>query len=264
MKLGIFDSGLGGLMIAEAINRHFEALDTVYLGDTLHLPYGNRSEGTIYECTRAAMDFLLGAQGCRLVIVACNTASAAALRRLQQEWLPRYYPERRILGVVVPTLEAALERGARHIGLIGTNYIVRSEIYPQELRKINPNIRFEQQATPLLVPLIEHEGEEWLESVLARYLAPLLAHGIETLILGCTHYVCLKDMIRSQTGLDVISQDEIIPLKLEDYLHRHSEIDGDLDREGRRDFYVTDLTDNYVKSAQHIYGAPIDIRGAVL
>ncbi|MEZ5919043.1 MAG: glutamate racemase [Alphaproteobacteria bacterium] len=214
MKLGIFDSGLGGLMIAEAINRHLSALDTVYLGDTLHLPYGNRSEDTIYECTRAAMEFLLGAQDCRLVIVACNTASAAALRRLQQEWLPVHYPERRILGVVVPTLEAALERGARHIGLIGTNYIVHSEIYPQELRKINPAIRFEQQATPLLVPLIEHDGAPWLDSVLAHYLAPLLAQQVETLILGCTHYVCLKETIRTQTGLDVISQDEIIPLEV--------------------------------------------------
>lgn len=264
MKLGVFDSGLGGLIVAKALREHFPDLDMVYLGDTLHLPYGNRSEAAIYAYTLKAMKYLFEQQDCALIIVACNTASAAALRRLQQTWLAENYPERRILGVVVPTLEAALDRGFENIGLIGTNYIVHSGVYAQELQKINPRIKLVQQKTPLLVPLIEHEGAFWLESVLDHYLKPLLAQNIESLLLGCTHYACLKEIIRRRVDVDVISQDEIIPFKLEDYLQRHPEMDSKLGNTGLSLFYVTDLTQSYKDSACEIYGSDINIQTAVL
>jgi glutamate racemase len=229
MKLGIFDSGLGGLLIAKSIQDRMPDLDIIYLGDTLHLPYGNRSEQAIYSYTRACVDYLFK-QECELVIVACNTASASALRKLQQGYLKENYPGRRILGVVVPMIEAALDRGHHNIGLIGTNYTVHSNVYEEELRKINPSIKLSQVNTPLLVPLIEYDGLEWVDSVLKRYLKPLEEEKIESLLLSCTHYVCLKDRIRKEFGMDVLSQDEIIPLKLENYLERHPEINARISR----------------------------------
>ncbi|MCC6597422.1 MAG: glutamate racemase [Alphaproteobacteria bacterium] len=261
MKLGVFDSGLGGILITRAIREHIPDIDILYLGDTLHVPYGNRSEKAIYTYAERCIDYLFK-QDCQLIVMACNTASASALRRLQQEYLPRHYPHRRILGVIVPTIEYALERGYTNIGLIGTNYTVRSEVYREELRKINPAIRIHQINTPLLVPLIENNGMKWVEDVLDDYLAPLLTKNIETLILSCTHYVCLKDLIRQRYGLHVIAQDEIIPLKLAEYLERHPEISTVLSRTGQTDFCVTDLTQNYLESASFFYQSPVQLTHA--
>lgn len=259
MKLGIFDSGLGGIQITRAIRQALPEIDITYLGDTLHLPYGNRSEAAIYHYTRNCMQALLD-EGCPLVIVACNTASASALRKLQQEYLPKAYPERRILGVVVPTIEYAIEQGHTRIGLIGTNYTVHSNVYPEELSKINPDIEILQVNTPLLVPLIEYEGMAWIEEVLDSYIKPLLEKNIQTLILSCTHYVCLKDLIRKRYKIDVISQDEIIPLKLQDYLRRHPEIESKIGKNAAAEFRVTDLTPNNAKAAENLYGAPIKLQ----
>ncbi len=257
MKLGVFDSGLGGVLIARAIREAFPELDIVYLGDTVHLPYGNRSEGSIYECAKACMEALF-AQDCNLIIMACNTASASALRRLQQEYLPGAYPDRRILGVVVPTIEEAIDRGYSKLGLIGTNYTVSSNVYPEELQKINPEISIVQKNTPLLVPLIEHDGGAWLDDVLADYLKGF--EDVETLLLGCTHYVHLKDRIRARYDFDVLSQDEIIPRKLGQYFDNHPEIYDVIDRGGRNDFYVTDLTPHYEASASELFGKAITLK----
>lgn len=258
MKLGVFDSGMGGVLIAGAIRRFMPDIDMVYLGDTLHLPYGNRSEGAIYTYAERCIDYLLR-RDCQLIVMACNTASASALRRLQQGYLAERYPSRRVLGVVVPTIEYALDMGHTNIGLIGTNYTVRSNVYEAELRKINPDIRIHQVNTPLLVPLIENGGMKWAGSVLDDYLAPLLDKGIEALVLSCTHYVCLKDMIRERYGLKVISQDEIIPVKLVDYLRRHPETDGLISRGGQTEFLVSDLTQGYLESAGFFYGGPVKL-----
>ena len=243
MKLGIFDSGLGGLIIAKAVHDHMPDLDIVYLGDTLRLPYGNRSDDAIYEFTRQCVEFLFS-QDCNLVVIACNTASARALRRLQQEWLPgANYPGRNVLGVIVPTLEAALDHGYHNLGLIGTNATVNSGIYPEELKKVSEKIDITQKATPLLVPLIENEGEAWLGDVLEHYLEPLKARGCECILLGCTHYALLKNQIRKHLGqgIEVLSQDEIIPAKLADYLERHSEYADEISRGGTIEFYVSDI-----------------------
>lgn len=257
MKIGIFDSGLGGLLIARAIRDRLPDYDLVYLGDTLHMPYGPRSADAIYDYSRRAMDFLLNEQECRLVILACNSASVSALRRLQQDYLPAHAdPSRRILGVVVPTLERAAEGRHHRIGLLGTNQTIASRVYEEELRKINPAIRLYAQAAPLLVPLIEHDGMAWLPQVLDTYLAPLKAQGIDSLILGCTHYSYIKAEIAAILGpaVTLLSQDDIIPDKLADYLNRHPEIETTLTKTGHIEFYMTDITENYSLHAAHIFG----------
>ena len=260
MKLGIFESGLGGVMIAKAIRDAIPDIDLCYLGDTLHIPYGNRSEDAIFEYTKACVEHLFDVQDCALVILACNTASASALRKLQQTWLPDAYPDRRILGVVVPTIEYAIDRGHQKIGLIGTNYTVKSNVYEEELRKINPDIRIFQINTPLLVPLIEYDGMQWVDDVLGRYIAPLIDEGIEALVLSCTHYVCLKDRIRERYGVEVYAQDEIIPEKLADYLRRHPEIDALIGKGGETGFFVSDITDHYRATASEYYDQQIDLK----
>ena len=241
-------------MIARSIRAHFPDIDIVYLGDTLRVPYGNRSTDAIYKFCKQAMDVMFGELDCRMVIMACNTASASALRQLQQEYLPESYPDRRILGVVVPTIEHALDNGYKRLGLIGTNYTVRSNVYEEELQKIDPAIEIHQMNTPLLVPLIENDGDAWIDDVLDSYLQPLIEKGIDALILSCTHYVCLKERIRNTYGIDVISQDEIIPLKLEQYFDRHSGIFADIGRAGSDAFYVTDLTPEYQNKMREHYG----------
>ncbi len=262
MKLGIFDSGLGGLLIAKAVREEITDIDIVYFGDTLHLPYGNRSSQTIYEYSKSAIEFLFETQNCNLIITACNTVSASALRQLQQEYLPNSdYSNRRILGVVVPTLECAIDAGCKNIGLIATNYTVNSNIYAQELQKLDPSINIFQVNTPLLVPLIENDGSVWLPSVLESYLTSLLDNNIECLILGCTHYPFLKDEIRKIIGDDIsiISQDEIIPQKLKSYIERHSEIFDKITYKSESKFIVSDLTDSYKRAAYKIYGSKITI-----
>lgn len=259
MKLGVFDSGLGGLLITKAIRQRFPDIDIMYLGDTLHVPYGNRSANTIYEYAQRSMDYLFE-QDCRMIIMACNTASASALRKLQQTYLVENYPDRRILGVVVPTIEYALEKGYQNLGLIGTNYTVSTNVYEDELQKINPDIRIVQQKTPLLVPMIEHKGEAWLDGVLEHYIAPLLKDDIEALLLGCTHYVYLKERIQKLFDIDVIAQDEIIPHKLAQYFDNHPEIHGDIDQKASSEFCVSELTDNYLETAQGIYGSELTLK----
>ena len=247
-------------MIARTIREALPDIDLIYAGDTLHVPYGNRSPEAIYTYSKHAMEFLFH-QGCALIIVACNTASAGSLRRLQQEYLPHStFRDRRILGVVVPTLEAAIEQGCTRIGLIATNHTVQSNVYAEELQKINPNIQLAQLSAPLLVPMIENDGLHWIEPVLRQYLEPL--QGVEVLILGCTHYSLIKKQIMSILGEEVtiLSQDEIIPHKVADYLRRHPEIADLMSYNGRTDFIVSAISMSYRKAAREIYGREIDLR----
>lgn len=260
MKLGIFDSGLGGLIIAKAIRENIPDIDIIYLGDTLHLPYGNRSKDAIFDYSRSAIEFLFE-QDCQLIVTACNTVSASALRQLQQSYLPNsHFKNRRILGVVVPTLECALDSGYKRIGVIATNDTVQSNIYSDELNKLQPEMFISQKATPLLVPLIENDGELWLNSVLDHYLQDFHNTNIECLILGCTHYPFLKNHIKDLLDVDLISQDEIIPEKLLDYLKRHPEISNKISRNRTISFYVSDMTESYRRAAYNIYGEKIIIK----
>src|SRR5690606_15030956 len=168
----------------------------------LLLPYGRRSDSVIYDLCKGAMQYLFN-HDCDLVIMACNTASACALRKLQQSFLAEKHPDKRILGVIVPTLEAAIDEGAQKIGLLATQRTVQSGVYDLELKKINPAIDLMGVASPLLVPLIEDGGEKYLDDVLADYLEPLKKARVESVILGCTHYVALKGKVQQMMGASV-------------------------------------------------------------
>ena len=261
-KIGVFDSGLGGLFIADRVRKRLPAYDYIYLGDTLHLPYGRRSDAALYDLSEKAMRYLF-AEGCELVVMACNTASAAALRKLQQGFLAKEFPGRRILGVVVPTLEVAIEHGAHRIGLLATQRTVHSNIYEIELKKINPFVKLTAVASPLLVPLIEDSGEKYLDIVLEDYLRPMKEAKVQSLILGCTHYVALKDRVQQMMeDCDLISQDDIIPPKLEDYLNRHPEMETRLSKGGTFDIRATDTTENFRKNVRDLMGADLPLKQA--
>ena len=261
-KLGIFDSGLGGILIARALQEKFPDLDKVYLGDTANLPYGGRSDEAVYQFSKNCMDALFE-KGCMLIVMACNTASARALRRLQQEYLPQKFGHKhsqRILGVVIPTVEAALDRNYHCLGVIGTMSTINSQIYTQELRKIDNQIDIIENHTPLLVPLIENGGEAYLDIILKDYLQKFDAYDLDSLLLGCTHYIHLKDRIRDMYAFDVLSQDEIIPDKLHAYFERHQEIYNCIDTNGQFDFYVTDATKAYIDNAKILFGKDIKVQ----
>jgi len=259
MKIGIFDSGLGGLFVTKALVKNLPQYDYIYLGDTQRVPYGNRSHETVYRFLREAVDYLFH-HGCALIIVACNTASSEALRRIQQKYLPYYYPKRRILGIIVPTAEVALnDRKAKRIGVLATQGTVNSRSYIREFKKINGDGTIFQQAAPLLVPLVESDGIPFADPILRSYLRPLLKKKIDTIVLGCTHYSILKKRIRKICGkkIAIISQDEIIAAKLADYLARHPEIEKQLAKRRRREFLVTDLTGTMKTLSKKWFGTDV-------
>ena len=262
MKIGVFDSGLGGLFVMRALAKKLPQYDYVYLGDTQRVPYGNRSRETIYLFLKEAVEYLFN-HGCGLIIVACNTASAEALRRIQQEYLPLHHPKRRVLGVIIPTAEEALQdHRTKRIGILATQGTVRSNAYIRELKKIRPDVRIFQQAAPLLVPLIESGSIKFSEPILRAYLKPLLKKRLDLLILGCTHYPILKARIKKLCGkkIKVISQDEIIPAKLADYLKRHPEMENRIGKARSRMFLVTDLTDAARALSKEWFGENIKLR----
>lgn len=264
-KIGIFDSGLGGLYVARAVRQAMPEYDYAYLGDTLNVPYGGRSMEAIYQLSKSAIQYLFDVQGCDLAIIACNTASVTALRKLQKEFLLGAYADKRILGVIVPTLESATELGATQIGLIATEYTVRSKIYDEEIAKITPRASIFGQPTPLLVPLIENQGEKYMDMVLQDYLEPLIEQGLDSLILGCTHYIAIKDRVRDITRhrVRVLSQDEIIPPKLKDYLIRHPEMEERLSKGGTFDVFATDVNPSFLKNVEKLMGNEMIAQKAV-
>lgn len=256
MKIGVFDSGLGGLAIARAIAELLPQYDYLYLGDTKRVPYGSRSQETIHEFTGQALDFLFD-NDCRLVVIACNTASAESLRKSQQEYLPRNFPERRILGVIIPTAEAAVESGAKNVGVLATSSTVESGAYARELHRCSTEVNITQHAAPLLVPIIENDGLKYLDPILNDYLEGL--NNIDSLILGCTHYCLIKDQVRARFKGPVISSDEVVPAKLADYLRRHPEMEIELSRNGSRRYCVTDLTPSYQAFAHRLMGQDLPL-----
>jgi len=260
VKIGIFDSGLGGLAITQAIIQKLPQYDYLYLGDTKRVPYGGRSQETIHEFTSQALSYLFE-HDCQLVILACNTASAEALRKSQQEYLPKNYPDRRVLGMIIPTAQAVFEgEHPRKVGVIATSSTVESKAYLREVHRIDPSAEVRQIAAPLLVPLIENQGTRYIGTVVDDYLQPLLDWGMESLVLGCTHYCVVKRLIRQRVLCPVVSQDEVIPEKLEDYLRRHPEIEQKLDQNGERWYHVTDITVGCVQLAEELAGQPVDMK----
>ena len=171
-----------------------------------------------------------------------------------------HYPDRRILGVVVPTIEEAIEQGYKKLAVIGTNYTIGTGIYTDELKKIDPAISITERAAPLLVPLIENGGEAYLDTVLDGYLTFMEGEGFEALLLGCTHYIHLKERIRERYDFDVIAQDEMIPHKLDNYFNKHPEIIDKINKNSFFNFFATDLTEPYQESASALFGKTIDIQ----
>ena len=261
--IGIFDSGIGGLTITKEVLRQLPQYQLLYLGDTARTPYGNRSQELIYQFTEQAVDYLFK-QGCQLVIVACNTSSAEALRKIQQEWLPKHYPQGRVLGVIRPVVEEAVKvsRYGR-IGVVGTRGTVGSKAYERELKSLSPKIQVFQQACPLLVPLIE---EGWLKrpetmKILRYYLRLLKKQRIDSLILGCTHYPILSKSFAKVGGknIKILDTPKIVAEKLSDYLQRHPEIEAKITKGSNHRFLVTDITGKFQANAQNWLGQKIKL-----
>lgn len=258
MYIGFFDSGLGGLIILRAVARALPQYDYYYYGDTAHLPYGDKSEAEIYQLSQVAMEYLF-ARDCALVIIACNTASAETLRRLQDEWLPAHYPNRRILGVIIPTIETLITASSQRAILLATNRTVSSGKYERELAlRGDSTCALTVIATPRLVPLIEAGDITVALDLVWETVLPYLG-GHDTIILGCTHYAELKDGLRARLEARewrgvVLSQDEIIPQKLATYLGAHPEIAELLSENSTRTIHLTTHRPEYDRIAGQLLG----------
>jgi len=260
--IGVFDSGFGGLSILKDIQKELSQYQYVYLGDTARTPYGTRSRELVCTFTMQAVDFLFG-KGCDLIIIACNTASASALRKIQQEYLPVKYPGKRVLGVIIPAVEEAVEKTKTcRIGVLATPGTVQSNAFFNEIHKRDPRVKVFQQACPLLVPLVEAGayGSAAGKLILRDYLEPVLHNRIDTLILGCTHYGLLESSIRTfiPRHVNLVSEGRIVARKLKDYLTRHPEIESRLAHSGGMTLYTTDLTDYFKRLGSIFLGKPIN------
>ena len=253
--IGIFDSGYGGLTILSEIRRTLPQYDYIYLGDNARAPYGTRSFEIVYRFTLEAVQYLFN-QGCQLVILACNTASAKALRSIQQRDLPHIDPNRRVLGVIRPTVEildTITHNG--HIGLLGTPGTINSESYTAEVAKLYPQYTVHGQACPLWVPLIENNeiNSEGTDYFVKKYIDELLAQSnlIDTVILGCTHYPMLYHLIHKHLPphIKILSQGGLVANSLKDYLHRHPEIEQKCSRNGGCTFLTTESSNKFTETA---------------
>ena len=254
MNIGVFDSGLGGLTILKSFLENLPQYSYVYLGDNARVPYGNRSPEIIYEFTKQAIDFL-AKKDCSLIIIACNTSTATSLRKIQHEYLPKAYPNLKVLGVIKPTVEEIAKKKYKKIGVIGTKATVSSGAFVREIKKVLPDAQIYQQACPLLVPYVEDSGRNKmiLKLILKEYLDDLEKKQIETLLLACTHYEIVQKEIEDEVGpkIKVISESRIVAGSLKNYLEKHHEIESTLgksaDLKQRVTYCVTDLNPDYHK-----------------
>lgn len=253
--IGIFDSGYGGLTILSKIREALPEYDYIYLGDNARTPYGTRSFEIVYEFTLQAVTKLFE-MGCHLIILACNTASAKALRSIQMNDLPRLDPMRRVLGVIRPTVECIGGiTSSRHIGVLATAGTIKSESYPLEVHKLFPDIKVSGEACPLWVPLVENNEAQGdgTDYFVRKYIGELLAKDpkIDTVILGCTHYPLLlpKIMKYMPEGITTVAQGELVANSLKDYLQRHPEMDKKCTKGGRCVYRTTEAEDKFIESA---------------
>lgn len=264
--IGVFDSGYGGLTILKAIRSHLPEYDYLYLGDNARAPYGTRSFDVVYQFTLEAVKYLF-AQGCKLVILACNTASAKALRSIQQRDLPVIDPTRRVLGVIRPTVEALGELSSTgNIGVMGTNGTVQSHSYEMEVAKLNPDFKVYSQACPMWVPLVEnHEAEsEGADYFVRKYVDGLLKKGpeIDTIVLACTHYPILYPKIRDAVPehIKIVTQGEIVARSLADYMKRHPEMECRCSKGGTCRYLTTEDPDKFTDLARIFLQEPVAVR----
>jgi glutamate racemase len=264
--IGIFDSGFGGLTVLKEIELLLPHYDFLYLGDNARSPYGNRSFEIVRAYTLEAVRWLFD-QNCPLVILACNTASAKALRTIQQTDLPRMAPDRRVLGVIRPVTEwVGTATKSRHIGILATAGTVASQSYVIEINKFFPGVTVVQEACPMWVPLVENNefNSEGADYFIKKHIDRLLAtdRNIDTVVLGCTHYPLLQRKISNFLPDDIllVSQGEIVAKRLADYLDRHPEIAARCSQQGRRDFYTTETAEVFDRLATIFYGREIRCR----
>lgn len=261
--LGIFDSGYGGLTILKEIHKQLPEYDYLYLGDNARAPYGTRSFETVYQYTLECVNHLFE-KGCHLVILACNTASAKALRNIQQKDLPNIDPNRRVLGVIRPTTElAGTLTKTKHIGVLGTTGTVLSNSYPIEINKFHPEVKVFQEACPMWVPLIENNefNSEGSNYFIEKNVKDLLKRSdkIDTVILGCTHYPLLINKLRQYIPqhIQLVAQGDIVAKGLKDYLSRHPEIESKCTKGGTLEFYTTETPENFSSQAGKFFGKEI-------
>ena len=268
--IGIFDSGYGGLTILQQIRRVMPQYDYIYLGDNARTPYGTRSFEVVYEFTRQAVERLF-AMGCHLVVLAGNTASAKALRSVQQNDLERLDPQRRVLGIIRPTVESiGGMTHSRHVGILATEGTILSASYPLEVKKLFPDVVVTGQACPLWVPLVENNEatSSGADYFVQKYIDALLAQDplIDTVILGCTHYPLLLDKIKKYmpSGIRVICQGEYVAASLQDYLMRHPEMDVRCSKDGKCRFFTTESKEKFISSASLFLQEPIEVEHITL
>ena len=268
--IGIFDSGYGGLTVLRQIRQLMPQYDYLYLGDNARAPYGTRSFEVVYEFTLQAVRRLFD-MGCPLVVLACNTASAKALRTIQQRDLPQIDASRRVLGVIRPTAECVGDISkTHHIGIFATPGTIRSQTYDIEIGKLHPDITVTGQSCPMWVPLIEN-GEfnsDGADFFVQKYIDQLLSRDadIDTIILGCTHYPLLYDKIRRHTPkhIQLIPQGEYVARSLADYFRRHPEMEGRITQNGGIRFLTTEQPSQFNDNAAMFLGESINAEHAVL
>ncbi|MDR2120252.1 MAG: glutamate racemase [Tannerella sp.] len=268
--IGIFDSGYGGLTIFEKIREQLPGYDYLYLGDNARAPYGTRSFETVYGFTREAVFYLFD-RGCPLVILACNTASAKALRNIQQYDLPRTDPSRRVLGVIRPTVEMVDRLSySKHVGILGTTGTVASRSYTLEIAKLFPHITVRSEACPMWVPLVEN-GEyasPGADYFVEKHISRLLEQDerIDVVILGCTHYPLLIDKIRRflPESITVFPQGAQVAASLKDYLRRHPDMDRRLTKHGRSRFLTTETVRNFADTASVFLNRAVEAEQVVI
>lgn len=253
--IGIFDSGYGGLTVLSRIKSILPEYDYIYLGDNARAPYGNRSFERVYEFTLEAVQWFFN-QGCHLVVLACNTASAKALRTIQQINLPQIDPNKRVLGVIRPTAEqVGMLSKTGHIGILGTEGTIQSKSYEIEISKLHPHMTVTGEACPMWVPLVENieYDKPGADYFIKQHLDNLLNKDtlIDTIILGCTHYPLLMDKIKRYLpeNITVISQGNIVAESLKEYLKKYPEIDVKCTKNGTMRYFTTDSPDKFTHQA---------------
>lgn len=264
--IGVFDSGYGGLTVLKEIIHKLPQYDYIYLGDNARAPYGNRSFDTVYRYTLECVKWFFS-QGCHLVILACNTASAKALRTIQQNDLPNIDKQKRVLGVIRPTTEVIGNYSeSKHVGILATSGTVSSGSYVLEIQKFYPDVKVYQQACPLWVPLVENNeyDNHGTDFFVKKCIQQLLQQdeAIDTVLLACTHYPLLLDKIREYSPADmkILTQGEIVAASLENYLRRHTEIESKCSKHGEREFYTTDSTEDFDNHASIFFGERVQSR----
>jgi glutamate racemase len=268
--IGVFDSGYGGLTVLRSLIDRLPQYDYLYLGDNARSPYGTRSFETVYRYTLQCVKWLLS-KDCPLIILACNTASAKALRTIQQKDLQGLNPHARVLGVIRPTTEViGRHSNSNSIGVLATNGTVQSKSYLIEIEKFFPDLKVEQEACPMWVPLVENNEHrtKGADYFVKKHIDNILSKSadIDTLLLACTHYPLLKEKIEAHlpSNVKLVSQGDIVAESLDDYLKRHPEIETRIGRTAARHFYTTDSPGEFDQKAtvffgEHVRSAHLDL-----